>query len=760
MSAQTRTVTTASACAAVMIATQVAGKTARDALFLANFAISALPVVLVASALLSIGAVLITAHWVALAGPKRVIPPFFAVSGLLLVGEWLLATTDLRLAAVVVYLHVAVIGSILISGFWSIINECFDPRTARQGIGRIVGGATAGGLLGGLLAERVGALLGILWVLPVVAVLQLVCARLLILLPTHHEVASPSPRHLFARGGPRLAGESGFRALRRVPYLRNLALIVLLGNAAATLVDFQFKAQATTRFASSAELVRFFAVFYTAVSLVTLVVQAGLTRRLIERIGIARTMMIRPAIMTAGGLAVAPFLNLFGLGFLRSLEAIIQGSIHRSGYELLFSPVVPEDRRSTKTIIDVGADRAGDVVGGLLVKAVIFLPVAVSGHVLLVMTAAISGACLLVSRALRTGYVRALEASLIDRANVLDLGAGMVPATPTMMDSLAGIDMTMTLAGLEHSELRRLAPAPPSRRSEGDDDPPDDSPPPGARSPSRPADAEVAALIELRSGDAARVRAQLRRLSDVTPLLAGQVASLLAWDHVTTWASRTLARAAPAITGQLVDRLLDPDEDFAIRRRIPRILATCATTRARDGLLAALDDGRFEVRFQAGVALTSLRAREPSLPVDAGVVHRAVLRESRVDRRLWADQRLLDDVPADIPGAVVEPSLRSGSNRSLEHVFTLLSLILPPVPLQISFKGLLTRDAVLRGTSLEYLQSVLPREVWDGLSPYLGDAAPGEAAPRSREAVLEDLLRSRQTIEMNLDDLRRRVGEA
>jgi hypothetical protein len=141
-SAAAPSVVVASACAFAIIATQVAGKAARDALFLSNFDISALPLVLMASALLSIVVVLFTVRGITLLGPARMIPPFFLASGILLVAEWAFATRNPQVGAVLVYFHVAVIGSILISGFWSIINEAFDPRSAKQGIGRIVGGAT------------------------------------------------------------------------------------------------------------------------------------------------------------------------------------------------------------------------------------------------------------------------------------------------------------------------------------------------------------------------------------------------------------------------------------------------------------------------------------------------------------------------------------------------------------------------------------------------------------------------------------------
>ncbi len=751
-SAAAPSVVTASVCAFAIIATQVAGKAARDALFLTHFDISALPLVLIASALLSIGAVLFAARGITILGPSRVVPPLFLASGILLVAEWVFAMRSARPASVIVYLHVAVIGSLLISGFWSIINETFDPRRAKQGIGRIVGGATMGGLFGGVVADQVGSRAGVLWVLPVIAALHLVCAALL----TRFEAkgtAAQSWRAWFATGSRRHDAESGFRVLRRVGYLRNLAIIVLLGNAAATLVDFLFKARATERFHDGAELVRFFAVFYTLVSVVTLVVQASMTRRLLERVGIANLVSVRPAVMTAGGLVTLPVLGLVGLGILRGVEAVLQSSLFRSGYELLYTPVIPRDKRSTKTIIDVGADRMGDVLGGAIIRAVIFLPMVVADHVLVLLAVVLSVVGFIIARALRRGYIRALEASLIDQANQLDLKEDQALITrTTLMESFAGIDLSMSSAAISLDELRSAARTGSTKRKKEEDETEDEPIP--AMPAVAVADAEVAALIALRSGNPKRVHAELRQARTLSPAVAAQVIALLAWDEVTGWASRALAKAAPSITGQLVDRLLDPNEDFAIRRRIPRILGTCATSRSYDGLMAALEDRRFEVRFQSARALARIHQQLPSLPIDKDDVYAAVLRETRVDKTLWQDQRLIDE-PATNESLEIDKTLHARTSRSMEHAFTLLSLVLARAPLQIAFKGLLTTDAVLRGTSLEYLESVLPREIWNGLSPLLDDTRPQVPAARPQEAVLEELLLSNQSIELNLEELRK-----
>jgi hypothetical protein len=112
----------------------------------------------------------------------------------------------------------------------------------------------------------------------------------------------------------------------------------------------------------------------------------------------------------------------------------------------------------------------------------------------------------------------------------------------------------------------------------------------------------------------------------------------------------------------------------------------------------------------------------------------------------------------------VDEFLRDRAGRSLEHTFTLLSLVLPREPLQIAFRGLHAGDRMLRGTALEYLDSVLPPTVHEVLWPYLEPDRPAgrrtQAPPRDRDQLLDELVRSNQSIEINLEALRQRHLQA
>jgi hypothetical protein len=100
--------------------------------------------------------------------------------------------------------------------------------------------------------------------------------------------------------------------------------------------------------------------------------------------------------------------------------------------------------------------------------------------------------------------------------------------------------------------------------------------------------------------------------------------------------------------------------------------------------------------------------------------------------------------------------LKDRANLSLAHVFRLLSLFLEREPLKIALQGLHTDDLQLRGTALEYLESVLPVEIRERLWPFLEGRKAPKAVARPNKDALSELLRSRLSIETNLAGLKKR----
>ena len=212
--------------AVAMIAQHVAGKATRDALFLSNFPVTTLPVMLIIASLTAIGASLLISRALARGGPWRIVPIAFAFSAVLLLGVWGLTARYPKAAAILLFMHISVFGGILISGFWSLVSEAFDPRTARKSMGRIAAGASFGGLVGGVLAERIGAWGSVEILLPVMAGIHVFCAwRMLALRPQGEQVHTREATD----------ARSGFEVLRQSSYLRNLAILVVVAVRCAPL---------------------------------------------------------------------------------------------------------------------------------------------------------------------------------------------------------------------------------------------------------------------------------------------------------------------------------------------------------------------------------------------------------------------------------------------------------------------------------------------------------------------------------------------
>lgn len=707
------------AAATLMMAHQVGGKSIRDALFLQSFGPEALPAMVMSAAVLSVLLGVFGARLFSRFSPARAVPWSFIASGLLQWMEWHLVEASPRLGAVAVYLHMVAFAAVLLSSFWLLLSEEMDPVQAKRRFGRIAGAGTTGSVLGGLLAARWPDLAGTGNEATLVAALgtiHLLCGLLLMQAPRRLKTGPPQPEPWVS---PR-------KVLRAAPHLRHLAALVALGTATAAIVDFLYKRAATQALGRGDALLEFFAYFNTGVALISFALQTLASRRALEKFGVGTTVGSLPGMVAAGSLAAlaAPLFPV--IAGLRAVEAALRGSFFRAGYELMYTPIPPSEKRSVKTVIDVGFDRFGDALGGAVCQAALWMPGVPMPGVLLLTTALLALVNTWVARQLDRIYVQVVERGLVHRAaEVLISGAG---------------DWTLDRELLEsrYADAAAVQPAAPAPR------------------PARPAVTPAPAVIddaayclaELRSGQAERVLRVLEAQRPLDPVLVPAVIDLLAWNAVYPAARESLLSVRTPIAGQLGDRLADPRCDFAIRRRIPALLLALGDRRAVEALLAGLSDERFEVRFRSARALDELVCRKPELAPPSGVIYDAIERELSVDRNIWRSRRLLDgQAPLEqIPH--LDEILRERADRSLEHLFSLLSLVLPREPLKAAFRSLHADDEALRALALEYLDGVLPRGLGTRLRALLQQ--PPGAESHNAEQVVDQLLRSHASIEMSL----------
>ena len=717
---QRRPARVATISALMVVAAFVAAKAARDAILLSNFEIRTLPLFIGISALLSFPMIVLTGRLMARFGPARLVPALNVISAAFAVGEWLFLGRFPRPVAVVVFIHLSTASAVLVSGFWSIVNERFDVRSAKRHIGRIGMGATLGGIFGGVLAERTAVYLAPETILLVLAGLQLICAGALF---------------TFGRGARQVAvavsSDGTWTALRhaaRAPLLRNVAALVVLAAVGAGLMDYVFKAD-IVRGSTHAGLLRSLAVFYTVTNVVTAIIQLTVCGPIIARLGVPRSVATLPLTVAGFGVLALAVPIPLSAAFARAAELVTRNSVYRSGYELLYAPLPEERKRPTKVVLDVGADKLGDILGAQLVSLIVF--VAIDPRAMLLLAVVVTGfLALIVAARLPKSYTKALEENLLEHAAdaaTADAAVGAQPEPWLTLSELPSHPDAVPLRFRPH--LRRAGSTP--------------APTHGGRDP------VLDVMAELRSPDVARVRRAL-----AGPLMvdvAAQLVELVGRDDVGREAVAALGPLAPACTGVLADALLDPHRAAGLRRRIPAVLVLGEPTLAGWALWRSLADPDFDVRYRAGAVLSRLAAEGHLPPVSQDDVFAAVRRELVGDPIEWKARQVVEDLVVASQGGEDEVHSPSG----LEHVFRVLGLVLPAEPLRIALHAVQTDDPALRGTALEYLESILPADVRAQLWPLLEieqadvvaavAAAPSEA-PIQASAPAAKLARSKDEL--------------
>src|SRR4029078_1629142 len=144
-----------------------------------------------------------------------------------------------------------------------------------------------------------------------------------------------------------------------------------------------------------------------------------------------------------------------------------------------------------------------------------------------------------------------------------------------------------------------------------------------------------------RSRNVDQVTRVLRNEDGLSAALVPHVIPLLAWHPVAADAVFALRKVAEERVGLLIDALIDPNQDFTVRRRLARVFSVCVSQRAADGLMLGLDDMRFESYSQCGRSLSSIHDKNRRVKIDQKRIFEVVQREVAVGRPVWESRQLL-----------------------------------------------------------------------------------------------------------------------
>ncbi|RDS83491.1 NTP/NDP exchange transporter [Dyella psychrodurans] len=270
-----------------------------------------------------------------------------------------------RTLGVVFFIWVSVFNLFVVSLFWSFMADVFDSRRAREVFPLIALGGMAGAVFGPLVT---GALVGMLGVAPLLLVsAAMLGAALLLLLRISVQRAQEGAAEQPV-GGSLWAG---IRELWSSPFLRYMAILMLLGDGIGTLAYALVADYAKAHLASSAARTAFYAHIDLAVNTLGACLQLTLTRWLLIRRGVVWAVVV-PTLVNVTLMLIAAIVGHaevsilgYGVPFLAIMMIATRGFMYgmtKPASDALYTRVPREMRYKGKNFVETAVWRFGDVL--------------------------------------------------------------------------------------------------------------------------------------------------------------------------------------------------------------------------------------------------------------------------------------------------------------------------------------------------------------------------------------------------------------
>ncbi|HJU08515.1 MAG TPA: translocase [Rhodanobacteraceae bacterium] len=271
-----------------------------------------------------------------------------------------------RTLGVAFYIWVSVFNLFVVSLFWSVMADVFDSAQARRLFPLIGIGGAIGALCGPALTSLLVLHIGVPPLLGVSAALLVATLGLLWFVSTTY-AGSRDAGNGAPIGGSMLAG---LRAVFTIPFVRDMALLMLLSDGVGTLAYALVADFAKAHYADAALRTAFYGHLDLAVNLLQILLQVSLTRWMLVRLGYAAGLIVPAAVNVALLIAVFVFgaiqFGVLGMSVsMVTLMLVVTRSfaygVTKPAYDGLYTRVNREVRYKGKNFVDTAVWRFGDL---------------------------------------------------------------------------------------------------------------------------------------------------------------------------------------------------------------------------------------------------------------------------------------------------------------------------------------------------------------------------------------------------------------
>ncbi|MFK7730888.1 MAG: NTP/NDP exchange transporter, partial [Pseudomonadales bacterium] len=264
------------------------------------------------------------------------------------------------------YVWVSVFALFHVSVFWSFMADTFNKKQAGRLFGSIGAGASLGAIAGPAFTALFASNLGIQSLMLIAATMLLLPIPLIIALQRLKTTELGNQSLTLDDSTKRIGGNplNGFVEFFTNPYLLGIGLFIILYTGIGSFIYFEQKNLLVDY--DRAARTTIYGWRDLAVNTLTFVLAFFVTGRMVDKLGMPKTLPLVPIIIIGGMLVLAfsPVL-MIAVG-LHVVSRAGNYGLTRPAREMLFTQVDHASRFKTKPVIDIVAYRGGDVMMGWL----------------------------------------------------------------------------------------------------------------------------------------------------------------------------------------------------------------------------------------------------------------------------------------------------------------------------------------------------------------------------------------------------------
>ncbi len=294
---------------------------------------------------------------------------------------WWLFLHNWKWVPLVFWVWANIFAVVLVTQFWILVNDIFNPREAKRLIGFIGSGAQLGAILGGLTVGILGKTKASDFLLLIAAGLLSISILIVLFIFARQRTGQPEAEgeaSKRARDSEKQV-KSGFRdaweTVKKSPYLKLLAGIMMITIVVSTLIDFQFNKIVDFRVKGGESLTSFFGYFNAGTMAFAFLLQLLLTSNIIRRFGISLTLLFYPLVLLFGaaGIGIWVFASLIPPILIKASDKSLAYSLNQSVRELLYIPISVAQKYKSKIFIDMFVNRFAKGIGAVLIVILLLM---------------------------------------------------------------------------------------------------------------------------------------------------------------------------------------------------------------------------------------------------------------------------------------------------------------------------------------------------------------------------------------------------